>query len=264
MPTTLVDFGYVSWTVAVMPGSINNWSTIHQPRLTRKKGCLILFDGPNNLRYKLVEGYKQHRKDKRDNDPEWAAKAQRVRDFQEFVYDDAALECIKRDGLEADDLVGIFSILSQEPISCIGIDKDLLQLPKVNLVTLNGKKRGIFDYQKKVPKAIAPHLFSTKSILLTLALMGDKSDDVERLVPARQFDDLLKIFRSRRPFSLAYETYGYKVIVNLMLTALPIITCFEDMSDMQFLESLDRGCYLENKLKPEYTELGEYILDATS
>jgi hypothetical protein len=183
-----------------------------------------------------------------------AEKKARVVWFQEEILrPDPALIMIEHFGLEADDLIAAISLLDflTHPIPLVGIDKDLLQLPKgfLDLRETNGTYRTYLDYAVKLPKAIQPWVEEPLDILLVLALLGDSSDSVPRLIPAHELHVLRNILMEKEPFTQAQKEFGLPFLDNLCQTVLPSPWCFEPTPALGEIPSLlESGEYYKQLL----------------
>ena len=175
-----IDGGYLSWAYGGI-GS-KSWPLVHY-HYSKASGALICLDSPESARRLFYAEYKLHRKLRREEDPRKEEMHQRIKFFQEIIREDHSLLKLEVPGLEADDLVSILSLRYNLPV--IGGDKDLLQVPDLYLQTLEKEVLPISKFAKRQPKAYQEFVVEPKDVLLVLALMGDKSDDIPRLSPPR-------------------------------------------------------------------------------
>ena len=141
-----------------------------------------------------------------------------------------SLETISIAGLEADDLVSMVIAwkLLPLPVHITGIDKDLLQLPRGSSVVEQSNHRSTIEhYVSKLPKAVQPSITEPHHVLLSLAILGDSSDSVPRLLPPRDFRLWDKIMSSETPFYAAHEIFGEAFLINLYITVLPAPWCYD-------------------------------------
>lgn len=228
----IIDGGFLSWMYGTTRLMHNGWLSVRSSYSARH-GNLILLDSDLSSRKDLYPEYKQKRTLRRMEDPERQEKYDEVKRFKrEFLEPDPSLKCFSWKGLEADDLVAciIACEMVELPLEVVGVDKDLLQLPRgtFNLALPNGSISTIERYANRLPKAIQEHVTEPRDVLLSLVLYGDKSDGIPRLLPlgVNGLAEFNKIQESPRPFTAAYEAYGRPFITNCELAVLPGPWCF--------------------------------------
>ena len=132
-------------------------------------------------------------------------------------------------GFEADDVIALYVYLTGD--NCvIGVDKDLLQIPSINL-TFDKKDVGmvnktLFNSPNLVGKTLYQYLESPLNPyqwLLYLTLIGDKSDNIPRLVDKLHYgyQQIGEILLSDKPFDTSRGLYGENFLRNLCLVLLP-------------------------------------------
>lgn len=243
----IIDGGFLSWMYGTTRLIHNGWIA-SKGRYSRRSGNLILLDSHRSFRAEFDPNYKSRRKLKRLEDPEQALKTAEVKRFKhEFIYPDPTLEYCEIDGLEADDLIGciIALNLASLPLEILGVDKDLLQLPR-GTCTLSHPTHGIATIEKyasKLPKAINFSITRPEDVLLSLILYGDKSDSVERILPlgVQAMSVFNTIRNDEKPFTTGYQVFGKQFLDNCYLTALPGPWCFDPIPEpLEVVELLDR------------------------
>lgn len=252
----IIDGGFLSWMYGTTRLIHNGWIA-SKGRYSARKGNIILLDSHESLRARYYSDYKSRRKLKRDEDPEQRQKAEEVRRFKhEFIYPDPTLKFVEHSGLEADDLVAciILKALAPLPLEILGVDKDLLQLPRGSCV-LRHPTHGISTIEKyaaKMPKSIAPYVTSPKDVLLSLVLYGDKSDSIPRLLqPGTSGLNLFREIReSHQPFIFGRALFGEAFDRNCYLAVLPGPWCFNPIPkdrDVPYL--IESGLYHSDEQK---------------
>ena len=219
-----VDGGYLSWVYGVSGSGLNSWNTT-RTKYSRKANVAFLMDSPTPFRYRQVyyPPYKAHRAEKVATKPEWAEKKERVDQFRDLLFEDPTIETFWVEGHEADDLVGILAIQEKKPLPVVGRDKDLLQLGKLlALREHSGEPVTMQNFIARQPKKLEGLVKTPGHLLLSLALMGDKSDDIPRLIPPYELELMAYFLKSRDPWFEAVRYLGAAdVFRNLYLTVLP-------------------------------------------
>lgn len=225
---SLVDGGYLSWVYGTSEERIAHWPQ-NKGLYSKQQGKVIIIDGPVNSRTNYDPNYKSRRADKRANDPDWMIRTKNVIYFREnIIKTDPHLQCEGIHDLEADDLIALLG-WNIPGLLVHGVDKDLLQIPEVQLQRLDGVRLTIQDFASKIQKTLANLITTPERVVLYLALNGDKSDSVERLVPPRRLDIFQDIMTHPQPFTRAYEHFGSQFLHNLYLVILPGPWCFKDL-----------------------------------
>ena len=231
----LVDGGYLTWLFGTGRRS-DLWNSWRRKNLTRSS--LVLLDSDELLyREKEYAGYKAERRERRERESPQIIRASLVREFRYWIIEDPRIASLSVAGYEADDLVAYFYLrLGNRVDSVIAVDKDYLQLPGFPL------SRNI-----RVPQFVRP-LFQPATWALALAVFGDESDSVPRLLDkySRGADQIRQISGSDQPYRVAYELWGDSLIRNLRLVLLP------------YPSLLINGCDLDSETLIRLCETGSY------
>lgn len=254
MKTTLIDGGYLSWSYGVSPERHEYWKNNSSMYHWNTTGHLFLMDGVSEgHRIQFEPTYKLRRRVKRSEDPDWQQRTQSVIQFRvELLYPDENLRFMKIEGFEADDLIALLAHCNPgpEPLRVVGVDKDLLQLgPLVDVRRLDGTRVSIQDFCNRLPTGLGRYLKTPRQLLLTLAIFGDKSDGIPRLLAPRDMATLLGIYHHQKPFTRAYEIFGDAFIKNLYLTILPGPWCFNPVPSPEEVYNLMRAGKYPGDLK---------------
>ncbi|TDA26213.1 MAG: hypothetical protein DSO01_05965 [Archaeoglobi archaeon] len=203
MDICLIDTGYLSYFSAVFPGKLLELRS-------RFYQGLWLLESSSSVRKEVFPQYKSHR---RENSLTQLAHENRVR-----IAEDTNLIRISAQGYEADDLVALLLILfsryssifkSPRNLRIIGGDKDYAQLEHLirpfGLLRIlgfySGNQESIMPSQtllRKLPKWVTRCFPKTPSPLdyaIVQALLGDSSDDVPRVLYAKDSELLAASFR---------------------------------------------------------------------
>lgn len=225
-----VDGGYVSWMYGSSLTGRKGWAQI-RGNYSRWDNTIIFTESKTSRRVDFFERYKANRREKRQQNPEVQRKTELVREFVDDWEYDGSILTHSHPGCEADDLVSlavVSGLLHPETDIVIGRDKDLLQVHDMNLVDYHQEPVLIEAFWKGLPKTIQNEKYPAKIwIPFLLALLGDKSDGVPRLIPPRRLDLLLDLMNSPLPYSKAYQAFGKVFARNLWLVALPGPWCFK-------------------------------------
>lgn len=211
--TRIVDGGYLSWSYGAI--GFKAWSPMRKS-YTRQSGTLICFDSDTSERKRFFPAYKSHRADKRLKRSHIHEK---VLVFQSVLREDPSLHLLEVPGLEADDLVALIAARYALPVTAI--DKDLLQITGVELLRLDGSQVSIDHFATRQAVSVMPYVNTPADILLTLTLLGDKSDDIPRLIPPRNLSLFVKIMNHSSPWKMAYQLFKDRLLTNLSLAVLP-------------------------------------------
>lgn len=231
----VVDGGYLSWCYGTTAQTVNGWSGSARLQFTARQGVLIVLDSDTSERTKFDPEYKSRRREKKAENPERQEKADHVRYLvRDVIMEDPLLSTVIYPGLEADDLVALIAVrrLTGQPcpLKVIGADKDLLQIDPLlmTLERISGEVGSIEKFSRRLPKAVQPYIRAPRDVLLTLALMGDKSDSVPRLIPPYHLEQFINIMKNPgEAYYIARERFGQAFLKNLYLTVLPGPWCFE-------------------------------------
>lgn len=228
----VVDGGYMSWVFGSDVKRIQLWNSSAKTSYSMWNNTVIIMEGGNLFRNEYYGDYKLHRKEVVKKDPAARARRLRVKLFTETMEQDGTLNTIKFFGLEADDIIAAWSVLNwqkhTQPMELIAIDKDYLQLrPMVNICKTDGVEINFEGWVNKMQKKLQPVLSRYWHVVMMLALMGDTSDNVPRLIPPYKLQIVLDILETHNPWLAAYDRYQDDFIRNLYLTVLPGAWCFE-------------------------------------
>jgi len=219
----LVDGGYVSWTYGVDARKASAWDTAKWA-FSKNNGAIFLMDSSSSYREDFYPDYKSRRRNQYIDHPERLERKERVDRFKEMIRADPTLAIAEVEGLEADDLIALYSLMYPfQDITVTGIDKDLLQLrPRIRLFKTDQEEVTIKTFANRMQKTLAPHIHTPHDVLLSIAIMGDHSDSIPRLVPPRQLELFIDVLHHPDPWGRAIQLFGYdEVARNCYLTVLP-------------------------------------------
>ena len=226
MSADVADGGYLSWLYGSSVLRHQAWP----PRFTGKKPLIVMDSRSTLLRKIRTPGYKSARDEKRASSVQTQERTQLVRDFRELVEaEDGRFRFVRIEGLEADDLVALAAWAygtTVRPVKVMGIDKDFMQLmPFIRLADKDGQTVTYQKFQSRLPLALQTEPFTTPlHVILTLSLMGDKSDSIPRVLPLRNVGlNLLKdlLFKDSYPADRAAKEFGDPFLENLANVLLP-------------------------------------------
>lgn len=262
----VVDGGFLSWVFGSSPERFYMWKSQSWKEFSSGRRKVIVMDSPHLLRKDYFPEYKGHRAEKADRDPEWEAKVELVRKFRNFIRESNLVKTIELDGYEADDIITALAFLywrefDRDKLDVIAMDKDLLQMG--DFLTLRGfgasseKDISFEAFCEKQAVKVQPYLHHHSQMLLILALLGDKSDDVPRLVPPRRLDMMTDVLSSVRPWDKAVELFGEEPVKrNLYITVLPGPWVFETLpTEDQVFERVSNLTYWSYNLKQPIVDL---------
>lgn len=232
--TTLVDGGYLIWTYGPDVQKRMGWQQVLW-NFTIDTGRVLILDGGSTYRKQYYPDYKSARREKwEEADPERIAKRESVFEFANKILEpDPRLAVVKYLGLEADDIIAAWCIRHPDQVDVIGTDKDLVQLGdrNIRLKRHDGTPVTAESFRKSLPKTIRPFVSASK-VLLVIALLGDKSDSIPRLVPPglKELKQFAKLLQEPTAWELAIKEYGEdEVKRNLYLSILPGPWVFENI-----------------------------------
>lgn len=220
MQYDIVDGGYLTWLYGSKPFARGNWP----PQSVR--GAFLALDClDSTFRLQRNPEYKANRVDKRFEDPYLYEQWKRIRELRRDVVEDPRLTCIRIPGLEADDVIALIAwkFAVNKPLQLLAQDKDLLQIRGV-VITDNADVPVTLDrFANRLPKSITREPIKRNQIPLILALMGDKSDNIPRLVSR---GDLFKVAQilsidRKKAYEYALREYGDPFLQNLYDVVLP-------------------------------------------
>lgn len=248
---TLVDGGYLTWAYGGM-GS-KSWPSVRH-KYSRRGKALICMDSTESARKDFYPAYKSHRKERRAEREHIFLK---VKAFQEYVREDPSLAKVEVSGLEADDLIAIL----YPGLQVIGGDKDLLQLPGINLSRITEEPLSVGTFIKRQAKKVqAASLYQPAEILLLLTLLGDKSDDIPRVVPPGALDVVVSLMQMENPWIAARELFGEQLLTNLYLAILPGPWCYDPLpTPEQLFQHVSKKTLSELVLRYDLSQLKEKL-----
>ncbi len=235
----VIDGGYLTWTY----GSNPKYQAHFNHNIVRD--CLILFDSDTSARKRFWPDYKRIRQTKVETYQRDADARAAVNAFRAHLLEMPSLLIRGYDGLEADDLIALLSWRVPD-LRVLGIDKDLFQLPHLQVGTLNGETVTVAKYVRHLPKTVqaaAAEAFDRDPtrVALSLALLGDEIDSVPRLIPPRQLDLYRTVITAAHPWLTAWKLFDAAFTRNLRLVLLPWPGLFPDLADITLLFMLE-GC----------------------
>ena len=250
-----LDGGYISWVYGSRQFSYLIWSQARMKYLDS-----IIFQDSQTLldRKKFFPAYKSHREKRVIDNPRLLETQIRVMRFKKYLWRDPGFELAHVPGLEADDLIAIAAMMCKK-VKVIGADKDLLQISQKRLTIekIDGAIVTFPTFVKRLPKTLWPHISDEWDVILILSIMGDRSDDIPRILPPRDFDPLIKILHSEKPFSEAVDHFGEDFIRNLYISVLPGPWVFDPIPKPKELPDLfESGAFpMQMKVREEILEV---------
>lgn len=235
-PTRLIDGGYLSWVYGASSWGLQQWGNGAYQKYARKTGSLMLMDSKENVRKAFDDTYKGHRAERLSQSQDRVDAKERVDLLRAEIFaEDPRVHTFEVEGLEADDLIAIFVHLRliKNPVPVVGVDKDLLQLPVTHLALEDhrGKAVRLPRFAASLPVMLQPLVKTPRDILLTLALYGDKSDNIPKIIGRSK--ELIPILRSEYPFQRAHTLYGNLFLHNLWMVTLPFPSLVEPIPDRE-------------------------------
>lgn len=245
----IVDGGYLTWVFGMgKGGGWGGWATARMEYI----GQIITMDGTPLARQKIFPDYKISREIKKQKDPLYAAKREKVRAFRQIIDSDPLLVKARWPGLEADDLLVLFHMLSPQH-SVVSVDKDLFQVPGMMGCMHTTKGESIAKRTMLHPRfpKYSGNPKCGEQFVLTQCLLGDKSDSVPRLLPSHP-GIAKEIFHglscSSRPLEAAYKLYKQAFLLNLLVLLVPSPTLLYPLRELQkhpsyVMEQIHEGTY---------------------
>lgn len=176
---------------------------------------------------------------------------QMVKEFWKRLIGYYHLTVHQLDGYEADDVCALYALqIAKEKGSAIlyGQDKDFLQLPEQVFLMNNSfddlrtKKRAL-PGGKELTGIVRndPNLFAGY-----LAVMGDSSDNIQKLLGFRERGDtVISLFSDKTPYKALYDTFGEAFLENLELVLLPHPK-IAGIQRGELISMLDKGEYYKH------------------
>lgn len=217
--------------------------------------AVFLLDTESTIRLEEYPLYKSRRTENRAKDPRKQEITDRVAKFRTMLSSPSlGLKTRSLKGYEADDLVGILSMVDPTAYQVIGIDKDYAQLPTLGTYFLDGSGipiRLASKFEEGLPQYASRMILprpTNRWFSIYQALVGDRSDSIPRVLPTR-------LVEARRimaaVFSGDLSSLGDMLpsfYRNLRLTTVPHPSLLVDNPSGQVLfEALHSGTY---DLKP--------------
>lgn len=257
----LIDGGYLSWFYGVRDHGRFAWM---KKRIQyQNPGVKVVFDSDRNWRTEVYPDYKLHRRMRIEDNFEDRLKKARVESFKKEIFHTPYLNCIGVEGLEADDVVSWLVMANWDglnPTRVVGIDKDYAQLgQRIKLEPLGGQVRS--DPMLKYPKTIHGCIHGPEDFVMVLALLGDKSDDIPRLIPPmklKEFQQIMSHKTMQYRMQHALDSYGYDFLRNLYLVVLPGPACYKSTPSFnEVFDLVSQGKWGEQSLdsRDELTNL---------
>lgn len=222
----LADGGYLSW----LYGSSELRHQAWPPKFYGRKPLVVMDSKSILYRRQRSPHYKLDREVKRADDTKMEHRTRLVREFRDLVEEeDGRFRFVRIEGLEADDLVALATWRygsRKRPVRLMGIDKDFLQLEHLRIQDKDNVEVDFQRFQGRLPKTCQDVIINRCWMIpLTLALMGDKSDGVPRILAPRaaglNFITNLWTLDPAEAFVKAYDAYGDDFQRNLYDVALP-------------------------------------------
>lgn len=226
LKSDMADGGYLSW----LYGSSEIRHQAWPPKFLGPKPVVVMDSRSTLYRRQRSPHYKLNREMKRGEDHRMEARTQLVREFRDLIEEeDGRFRFVRIEGLEADDLVALAAWRygrGKRPVRLMGIDKDFLQVENLVISDKDNIPVTMERFQHRLPGACQqPRITRPWQIPITLALFGDKSDGVPRILaprtPGLSFLASLWAMDCRMAFLTAYEHYGDDFSRNLYDVALP-------------------------------------------
>lgn len=255
MQFDIVDGGYLTWIYGGKPFARGNWP----PQSVR--GALLALDClDETFRKQRNSEYKANRIDRRFEDPVLYQQWQRIRELRREVVEDPRLNCVRIPGLEADDIIALAAwkfVKAKKQLQLLAQDKDLLQIRGVCITDNKGDPVDLARFANRLPKAITRERLFRNQIPLILALMGDKSDNIPRLVARYDLYIMSQVLRTKpikKGYTQAYKEYGKPFLDNLYAVVLPdpCIFGYKEKDVYELLAEEKWGANLLPSLLPEY------------
>ncbi|MEK0324230.1 MAG: hypothetical protein QQN63_00870 [Nitrosopumilus sp.] len=240
----IVDGGYLTYLYGV-----SGWASEHWPP-TFIRDALFMMDDKDNVRYDLMPDYKGERKARRAANPDQRRSHDKVESFREIIRGDPRINVVQVSGLEADDLVVLaaWAFRRRKDIKArvLGVDKDLLQGARhLYLYDHNGKRKRISNFQRRLGKTLQSPQIKAAHIPMVLAILGDKSDSIPRLLPPRQLGTLWRLLfdnDGKPDWTAAYRMFGEAFLLNLYTCILPHPSIF-GFNPLESFRTLSKGSW---------------------
>lgn len=248
----LVDGGSFLWRTVVMESES---AVFRQLKLIRKffgKTVVVVLDDDDAVRQREDMLYKANRPCDENR--------RLVLERRNMLWEDKWVYTIRCRGMEADDVIAYFVLLSSE-VDVLSGDKDLFQIPKIRLWSFNrkDKKRG-FIVRKSMsdifPAYVGQFAEPGYRYALVQALYGDATDNVPRLISRQKtlaMNVLESIMNSDDPVSESIRLYGDNFLRNIRNVVMPHYSLLKgDIDWFQFDDTYYD--YSNFRLEVEYAE----------
>jgi len=221
---------------------------------------VVVLDAPGNIRKVLDDTYKAQREETEER--------KLVRKRSELLWENNYFPTIRLPGFEADDLIA-YLVLAAPGLCVLSGDKDLFQLPGLEMYTYNKKRPHNADesilkknFEDSFPKYLLEYFTPGAQAAIVQALYGDRADNIPRLLPKKKKMATMVldvIFCSENHIQEAYNTFGKQFIQNLEHVIMPHYMLYKDEFDiMQFSDVYYN--YNNFNLKVEYSHESEGIV----
>jgi hypothetical protein len=226
LKSDLADGGYLSW----LYGSSELRHQAWPPKFLGPKPIVVMDSRTVLFRRQRSPHYKLNRETKRGENLRTQERTKLVHNFRELIEEeDGRFRFVRIEGLEADDLVALAAWRygkPKRPVRLMGIDKDFLQVSNLIISDKDNEQVTFERFQHRMPLACQEPVISAPwQIPLTLALFGDKSDGVPRILapraPGLGFLTYLWSMTPELAYLEAYSEYGEAFMDNLYDVALP-------------------------------------------
>lgn len=172
---------------------LSQYSRINEKFKSKFGELVICNDSGNYWRKDVYSGYKQQRKEKRDNDPvNWINLYETFDKIRDEIRDNLPYKSIRVDRCEADDIMYVLckNFSYEEKILIVSSDKDMIQLLKFNNVSI---------FNPRLDKIIQKPT-DIDSILFEHILKGDSSDNIPNILT--DTDLFLKKTERQKPMTI--------------------------------------------------------------
>lgn len=246
----LVDGGYITWVYGQ-----TQWGQMAWPPPFLKDTIIMMDSKEKTIREEQSPGYKGERKEKRKGDPYLYESWKRVATFRETIKDDPRVDLVNVPGLEADDLLVLAAWKAKKKPNLLGVDKDLLQAGRyIRMYDYHGERITRTRFQRRLAKTLQSRKLLSSHIPMVLAILGDKSDSVPRLLPPRELWLLWRMLWDDvyPDWDAAYKEFGRSLLHNLSLIILPHPSCMglNPKDTFEIVRNREWGPKLLSQLRP--------------
>lgn len=229
-----IDMGYLIYHYAKYP---DNWYDV-KFRYSKYMGVSLCSENPISYRKQKYPWYKEHRARKKSEYTRLA------NELWAKVSLDCSLNIESYEGYEGDDIIAYHAIKNPSA-SFMGVDKDFMQLPSINLRNIYGDTISLNTVKK--PKTIEDILNDGYLWLYHLCLYGDSSDNIPRLVPygIRGIRQEREMILQDNRWDIALNMYGEDLLHNLWLAVLPNPYILGDIPEIEVFELVKKGLWYD-------------------